>query len=223
MATSPIHLPPVSLAPEPPLSAAPDPPPPVRALPREGPVRISVPGSVTDRLYGEALALRRGAERMLRMVADLRDRSEPGTWAASEAALRAAAADLGRAAAALPEGRHLACEPVPGERVEVDELLVIAPESRRAWVGGRQVALTRLEFLVLAALARDPHRVWTKQELYRDVWGATALRTRTLESHASKARRALVRAGAPEGRYVVAVWGVGFRLLDGPRPPALAA
>ena len=68
---------------------------------------------------------------------------------------------------------------------------------------------------VLAAAARsprDPSRVFTKEELLRDVWGFRSMgRTRTLDSHASRLRRKL----DPEsGRYVINVWGVGYRLID---------
>jgi DNA-binding response OmpR family regulator len=54
--------------------------------------------------------------------------------------------------------------------------------------------------------------VFTKQELLRDVWGYRSLgRTRTLDSHASRLRRKLDPDG---GRYVVNVWGVGYRLVE---------
>jgi DNA-binding response OmpR family regulator len=55
--------------------------------------------------------------------------------------------------------------------------------------------------------------VFTKEELLREVWGFRALgRTRTLESHASRLRKKLRVDG--ENRYVVNVWGVGYRLLE---------
>jgi DNA-binding response OmpR family regulator len=74
------------------------------------------------------------------------------------------------------------------------------------------------EFSLLRVLAAEPTRVFTKQELLRDVWGYRAVgRTRTLDSHASRLRRKL----DPEhGRYVVNVWGYGYRLIDAPEPEA---
>ncbi len=60
-------------------------------------------------------------------------------------------------------------------------------------------------------LARDPGRVYTKEELLRDVWGYRSQgATRTVDSHACRLRRTLALAGA-EG-FVTSVWGVGFRL-----------
>jgi DNA-binding response OmpR family regulator len=92
--------------------------------------------------------------------------------------------------------------------------LVIDPARREVRVDGRRVELANKEFTLLCALASDPRRVFTKQELLRDVWGFRSMgRTRTLDSHASRLRRKL----DPEaGRFVVNCWGVGYRLIDGP-------
>jgi len=84
--------------------------------------------------------------------------------------------------------------------------------TRRVTVHGFPVALAAKEFELLAKLATDPTRVFTKEELLRDVWGFVALgRTRTLDSHASRLRRKLALAGAED--CVLNVWGVGYRLL----------
>ena len=92
--------------------------------------------------------------------------------------------------------------------------LVVDPVLREVRVGDRVVDLANKEFALLCALAAEPRRVFTKQELLRDVWGFRSLgRTRTLDSHASRLRRKLDPAA---GRYVVNCWGVGYRLIDGP-------
>ena len=89
--------------------------------------------------------------------------------------------------------------------------------TRRVTVGGRTVALPAKEYDLLAKLATEPERVFTKEQLLRDVWGYRSLgRTRTLDSHASRVRRRLRQAGA--GSCVVNVWGVGYRLLDDETP-----
>jgi DNA-binding response OmpR family regulator len=75
------------------------------------------------------------------------------------------------------------------------------------------VPLSAKEFELLAWLAPEPYRVFTKEELLREVWGFRALgRTRTLESHASRLRKKLRLAGGD--RLIVNVWGVGYRLLE---------
>jgi DNA-binding response OmpR family regulator len=87
--------------------------------------------------------------------------------------------------------------------------------GREARVGGRPLCLSRLEFELLCALAREPRRVYTKAELLRGVWGYRTLgNTRTLDAHASRLRRKLADAGAPG--LIANVRGVGYRLTLAP-------
>lgn len=91
--------------------------------------------------------------------------------------------------------------------------LAIDPVTRRVKVGDRDVELANKEFALLSALAAEPQRVFTKEELLRDVWGFQSMgRTRTLDSHASRLRRKLDPDGS---RYVFNCWGVGYRLIGG--------
>jgi DNA-binding response OmpR family regulator len=84
--------------------------------------------------------------------------------------------------------------------------------TRTVSVGDAAVSLAGKEYELLLMLMTDPTRVFTKEQLLRDVWGFRSLgRTRTLDSHASRLRRKLAAAGA--GPVVVNVWGVGYRLL----------
>ena len=54
----------------------------------------------------------------------------------------------------------------------------------------------------------------TKDELLRTIWGYRSTgHTRTLDSHACRLRQKL---GLHGDRFVVNVWGVGYRLVDGP-------
>ncbi len=91
--------------------------------------------------------------------------------------------------------------------------LVVDRRARMATINGVRVCLSAKEFALLDALARDPWRVRTKEELLRDVWGyLSAGRTRTVDSHASRLRKKLAAAGGGD-RFVANVWGVGYRLL----------
>jgi DNA-binding response OmpR family regulator len=89
----------------------------------------------------------------------------------------------------------------------------VDPATRRVTVDGERVELAGKEYELLLKLMTSPARVFTKEELLREVWGFRSQgRTRTLDSHASRPRRKL---GCPaRGRFVVNVWGVGYRLLD---------
>jgi DNA-binding response OmpR family regulator len=91
--------------------------------------------------------------------------------------------------------------------------LEIDPVSREVRVRGHLVGLSQKEFALLLALASEPTRVYGKEELLRDVWGFRSMgTTRTLDSHACRLRQKLSAGG---DRFVVNVWGVGYRLVDG--------
>ncbi len=93
----------------------------------------------------------------------------------------------------------------------VHDLSIDLP-SRTVRLAGEPVQLSAKEYDLLIALAAEPERVFRKEELLRDVWDFRSLgRTRTLDSHASRLRRKLNPNGEP--RYVLNVWGVGYRLV----------
>jgi DNA-binding response OmpR family regulator len=90
--------------------------------------------------------------------------------------------------------------------------LRIDRRARSVYVGGEPVALTVKEYSLLLALAEDPQRVFTREELLKSVWGyRSAGSTRTLDAHACRLRSKL---DVGEERYVVNLWGVGYRLLE---------
>jgi DNA-binding response OmpR family regulator len=91
--------------------------------------------------------------------------------------------------------------------LEIDAL------GRNVELNGQPVHLSKKEFALLRALAEDPTRVFTREELLRGVWGFRSLgSTRTLDSHAARLRKKL---GGAAGGFIVNVWGVGYRLIDG--------
>lgn len=101
--------------------------------------------------------------------------------------------------------------PPESERIAVGDL-VIDRAARRVTIRGLAVVLAAKEYELLVKLAGEPSRVFTKEQLLREVWGFRSLgRTRTLDSHASRLRRKLAAAG---GDFVRNVWGVGYSLTD---------
>jgi DNA-binding response OmpR family regulator len=115
----------------------------------------------------------------------------------------------GRVAALL---RRTGRRPGTG-RLRIGELEV-DPPARVARLRGAPVALSQKEFALLRTLAAEPTRVFTKEELLRTIWGFRHMgTTRTLDSHACRLRHKL---GVHGDRFVVNVWGVGYRLVDGP-------
>ena len=101
----------------------------------------------------------------------------------------------------------------PEPQVVVAGPIELDLHARVARVRGTAVLLSQKEYGLLARMAVDPNRVFTKDELLREVWGYQAqARTRTLDSHASRLRRKL-RAVDPETPFVENEWGVGYRLI----------
>ena len=88
--------------------------------------------------------------------------------------------------------------------------LDIDVSTREVHVNGQLVELSQKEFMLLSTLAREPRRVFKKQELLEMVWGYRSLgATRTLDSHASRLRRKMKPVG--QGRdYVANVWGLSL-------------
>lgn len=116
----------------------------------------------------------------------------------------------------------------PPTRIRIGPLEIDAV-ARQAWLHREPVDLSTKEFSLLHLLAGEPGRVFTREELMRAVWGWEGhFGSRTLDSHASRLRRKL---SGGEDRFVVNVWGVGYRLLTavsaaslgGPAPIDIAA
>jgi two-component system, OmpR family, alkaline phosphatase synthesis response regulator PhoP len=94
--------------------------------------------------------------------------------------------------------------------------LRIDPRRREAYVGDRRLDLRAREFDLLAALARDPGVVLTRDALLEDVWGTDFPgETRTVDVHVAEVRKKL----GDDGPAVETVRGVGYRLV----PPARGA
>jgi DNA-binding response OmpR family regulator len=112
-----------------------------------------------------------------------------------------------RIRAVLRRARPATLERVVAGPLEID------PAARLVLFHGTPIALSQKEYALVVRLADDPRRVFTKDELLRDVWGYRAkARTRTLDSHASRVRRKL-REVDPATSLIENVWGVGYRLL----------
>lgn len=136
--------------------------------------------------------------------------SEGGNW---ELRLRREDEDTWRIACRgdLDAGTHTA-EPATREAL-VRGQLIVEPEARRAKVGDATLKLGLKEFELLAVLAAKPNRVFTKEELLSAIWAYSGiLKSRTLDTHASRLRVKLREAGV-DG-MVVNCRGIGYRLWD---------
>ena len=104
-------------------------------------------------------------------------------------------------------------ESAPSEVVRAGDLTLDVPRMR-ADVAGRSIDLTPTEFALLAALARQPGRIFTRAQLLDAVHGvAFESYERAIDTHIKNLRRKL----EPDPRrpiHVLTVYGVGYRLAD---------
>jgi two-component system OmpR family response regulator len=98
-----------------------------------------------------------------------------------------------------------------GEPVEVAELRV-DPLNVQAYVDGRSAELTPTEFRLLYALALEPRRVVSRDELLQKVWGRRfTRRDRTVDVFVRKVREKL-EALEPRHTFIQTRYGVGYKL-----------
>jgi two-component system alkaline phosphatase synthesis response regulator PhoP len=109
--------------------------------------------------------------------------------------------------------RRAEAVPLTDERIETGDL-VLDLVRRRVTVAGRVVILTPTEFELVATLAREPGRVWTRAQLLDAVHGFS-LETyeRAIDGHIRNLRRKLEPDEAAP-RYVRTVHGVGYALVE---------
>ena len=92
--------------------------------------------------------------------------------------------------------------------------LEIEPAKRAVRVRGETVQLTFVEFEILDALARNPGRVFTRDNLLTRIWGDSAYRDpRTIDVHIRHLREKL-EVDAKDPEYLFTVRGVGYRFRD---------
>jgi two-component system, OmpR family, alkaline phosphatase synthesis response regulator PhoP len=101
----------------------------------------------------------------------------------------------------------------PRERIEVGDLALDVPRLRTT-VAGRPVDLTATEFQLLATMAREPGRVFTRSQLLDAVHGvAFEAYERAIDAHVKNIRRKLEPDPA-RPRYLQTVYGVGYRVAE---------
>ena len=89
--------------------------------------------------------------------------------------------------------------------------LVLDTQEYTAKLRGRDIQLTRHEFRIMELLLSNPHKVFSKQEIYDYAWDDYYIgEDKTINVHMSNIRRKLKKATDEE--YIETVWGLGFRL-----------
>jgi DNA-binding response OmpR family regulator len=83
--------------------------------------------------------------------------------------------------------------------------------ARRVFINGEERAFTTKEFDLLTFLAEHPNRVFTKDELFREIWGMESIGDiATVTVHIKKIREK-VEEDTAKPQYIETIWGVGYR------------
>lgn len=96
------------------------------------------------------------------------------------------------------------------EEIEIRNLR-INKASRQVFLDGEEKILTQKEFDLLLFLAEHPNRVFTKDELFREVWEAESMgETSSVTVYIKKLREKIeLNPGKPQ--FIDTIWGVGYR------------
>lgn len=98
----------------------------------------------------------------------------------------------------------------PNDIIEIRGLK-IDKTARRVYIDGEEKNFTTKEFDLLTFLAENPNHVFTKDELFREIWGMESIGDiATVTVHIKKIREK-VEADSSNPQYIETIWGVGYR------------
>ena len=112
---------------------------------------------------------------------------------------------------------HLArYDRLTGSAVEKNKIIEIRglridTTARRVWVNDVEKTFTTKEFDLLTFLASHPNHVYTKEELFREIWDMESIGDiATVTVHIKKIREK-VEVDTSNPQYIETIWGVGYR------------
>ena len=83
--------------------------------------------------------------------------------------------------------------------------------ARRVWINGEEKNFTTKEFDLLTFLAENPNHVFTKEELFREIWDMDSIGDiATVTVHIKKIREK-IEFDSSKPQYIETIWGVGYR------------
>lgn len=83
--------------------------------------------------------------------------------------------------------------------------------ARRVYINGEEKTFTTKEFDLLTFLAQNPNRVYTKEELFKEIWDMDSIGDiATVTVHIKKIREK-IEANTSKPQYIETIWGVGYR------------
>lgn len=91
--------------------------------------------------------------------------------------------------------------------------LIIEHDAHRVLAGGQEVSLTPKEYELLHYLSSSPDKVFSREELLKDVWNYEFFGDlRTVDTHVKRLREKLNKVSSEAAHMITTVWGVGYKL-----------
>ena len=100
---------------------------------------------------------------------------------------------------------------VPNNDIVEIRGIKIDKTARRVWINGEETNFTSKEFDLLTFLAQNPNRVFTKDELFQEIWDMESIGDiATVTVHIKKIREK-IEYDTSKPQYIETIWGVGYR------------
>ena len=118
---------------------------------------------------------------------------------------------VARVKAHIERYQRLTASGIPTNDVIEIRGLKIDKTARRVYVNGEEKAFTTKEFDLLTFLAENPNHVFTKEELFKEIWNMDSVGDiATVTVHIKKIREK-IEINTAKPQYIETIWGVGYR------------
>lgn len=101
-----------------------------------------------------------------------------------------------------------------GNKIIYQGDIAINLDERRVYKKNSEIDLTQKEFDMLYLMAKSPGRVYTREEIFRQVWQEDAYDVRTIDVHIKNIREK-IEDDAKNPQYIITKWGVGYYFNKG--------
>ena len=118
---------------------------------------------------------------------------------------------VARVKAHLARYERLISSGMPNNDIVEIRGIKIDKTARRVWVNGEETNFTSKEFDLLTFLAQNPNHVYTKEELFQEIWDMESIGDiATVTVHIKKIREK-IEYDTSKPQYIETIWGVGYR------------
>ena len=118
---------------------------------------------------------------------------------------------VARVKAHLARYKRLTASGLPENEIIEIRSLKIDKTARRVYIDGKEKTFTTKEFDLLTFLAQHPNHVFSKEELFKEIWEMESVGDiATVTVHIKKIREKIEKSSS-KPQYIETIWGVGYR------------